>query len=50
MYEIKKTGIFDKWLSKLKDIKAKISIGRKIERMGRVTLVTLPQWVAVCLS
>lgn len=35
MYEIKKTDKFDKWLFKLKDLKSKISIARRIERMGK---------------
>ena len=33
MYNIKKTEIFSKWLHKLKDIKAKVAILRRIERM-----------------
>ena len=33
MYEIKSTQIFSKWLSKLKDIRGKVSIARRIERM-----------------
>lgn len=33
MYNIKQTEIFSKWLHKLKDIKAKVGILRRIERM-----------------
>ena len=33
MYEIKSTIVFSKWLSKLKDMKARIAIARRIERM-----------------
>ena len=33
MYSIKQTEIFSKWLHKLKDIKAKVAILRRIERM-----------------
>jgi len=33
MYAIKHTEIFSKWLHKLKDIKAKVAILRRIERM-----------------
>jgi len=33
MYLIKQTNIFSKWLSKLKDIKGKVSILRRIDRM-----------------
>ena len=33
MYLIKQTNTFSKWLSKLKDIKAKVSILRRIDRM-----------------
>ncbi len=33
MYNIKQTEIFSKWLHKLKDIKAKVAILRRIERM-----------------
>jgi len=33
MYIIKQTNIFSKWLLKLKDIKAKVSILRRIDRM-----------------
>lgn len=32
-YNIKETDIFSKWLKKLKDIKAKVSILRRIDRM-----------------
>jgi putative addiction module killer protein len=32
MYLVKQTEIFSKWLHKLKDIKAKVSIIRRIER------------------
>ncbi len=33
MYLIKQTNIFSKWLSKLKDTKAKVSILRRVDRM-----------------
>jgi len=33
MYEIKSTKIFTKWLSKLKDMKGRIAVARRIERM-----------------
>ncbi len=33
MYEIKSTIAFSKWLSKLKDMKARIAVARRIERM-----------------
>ncbi len=33
-YEIKKLPHFDKWLTKQKDLQAKISIARRIERMS----------------
>lgn len=33
MYEIKSTKNFSKWLSKLKDMKGRIAIVRRIERM-----------------
>ncbi|CAA6803771.1 MAG: FIG022160: hypothetical toxin [uncultured Sulfurovum sp.] len=33
MYEIKSTKTFSKWLSKLKDIKGRIAVARRIERM-----------------
>ena len=33
MYIIKQTNIFSKWLYKLKDIKGKVSILRRIDRM-----------------
>ena len=33
MYLIKQTNIFSKWLSKLKDIKGKVSILRRVDRM-----------------
>lgn len=34
-YDIKQTDIFSKWLLKLKDIKGKISIIRRIDRMRK---------------
>ena len=34
MYEIKSTNTFAKWLSKLKDLRARIAVARRIERMG----------------
>jgi len=33
MYEIKSTPLFSKWLSKLKDMKGRIAVARRIERM-----------------
>ncbi len=33
MYEIKSTKSFSKWISKLKDMKGRIAIVRRIERM-----------------
>ena len=33
MYEIKSTKIFSHWLMKLKDIKGRIAVARRIERM-----------------
>ncbi len=33
MYLIKQTEVFRKWLHKLKDVKAKVSILRRVERM-----------------
>jgi len=33
MYEIKSTKIFSRWLMKLKDIKGRIAVARRIERM-----------------
>ena len=33
MYEIKSTKIFSQWLMKLKDMKGRIAISRRIERM-----------------
>lgn len=33
MYLIKQTNFFSKWLSKLKDIKGKVSILRRVDRM-----------------
>ena len=33
MYEIKETDLFSKWLLKLKDMKGRIAIARRIERM-----------------
>ena len=33
MYMIKQTDVFSKWLTKLKDIQAKVSILRRIERV-----------------
>ncbi len=34
MYEIKSTELFSRWLFKLKDMKGRIAIARRIERMG----------------
>jgi putative addiction module killer protein len=33
MYLVKQTNLFSKWLSKLKDIKGKVSILRRVDRM-----------------
>ena len=33
MYDIKSTTIFSKWLSKLKDLRGRIAVARRIERM-----------------
>ena len=33
MYEIKSTPVFSKWLSKLKDLRGRIAVARRIERM-----------------
>lgn len=33
MYDVKSTKIFSKWLSKLKDMRGRIAIARRIERM-----------------
>ena len=33
MYEIKSTKIFSKWLSKLKDMKGRVAVARRIERI-----------------
>ena len=33
MYMIKQTDVFSKWLTKLKDIQAKVSILRRLERV-----------------
>jgi len=33
MYKIKSTKIFSKWLSKLKDMRGRIAIARRVERM-----------------
>ncbi len=35
MYNIKQTEYFSKWLSKLKDIKGKVSILRRIDRIKK---------------
>lgn len=35
MYKIKKTDKFSKWHSCLKDLKAKLAIARRIDRMGQ---------------
>lgn len=35
MYKIKQTEYFSKWLSKLKDIKGKVSILRRIDRIKK---------------
>jgi len=34
MYEVKMTKTFSKWLSKLKDMKGRIAVARRIERMS----------------
>lgn len=33
MYEVKSTDFFSKWLSKLKDMKGRMAVARRIERM-----------------
>lgn len=33
MYEVKSTDLFSKWLSKLKDMKGRMAVVRRIERM-----------------
>lgn len=33
MYEVKSTDLFAKWLSKLKDMKGRMAVARRIERM-----------------
>jgi len=33
MYKIKTTKIFSKWLSRLKDLRGRIAVARRIERM-----------------
>ena len=33
MYEVKSTPLFSKWLSKLKDMKGRMAVARRIERM-----------------
>lgn len=33
MYEIKSTKVFSKWLTKLKDLKGRIAVARRIERL-----------------
>jgi len=33
MYEVKTTKVFTKWLSKLKDLKGRVAIARRIERI-----------------
>ncbi len=35
MYKVKKTDNFSKWHSSLKDLKAKLSIARRIDRMSQ---------------
>ncbi len=35
MYEIKETEYFSKWLKKLKDIRGKVTILRRIERIKK---------------
>ena len=33
MYKVKKTSYFEKWMNSLKDLRGKIAIARRIERM-----------------
>ena len=33
MYDIKSTSLFSKWLKKLKDMKGRMAVARRIERM-----------------
>lgn len=35
MYDIKQTPKFSRWLTKLKDLQAKIAIARRVERMRK---------------
>ena len=34
MYKVKKSNYFDKWMNSLKDLKGKIAIARRIERIS----------------
>ena len=34
MYKVKKSKYFDKWMNSLRDLKGKIAIARRIERMS----------------
>jgi len=38
MYKIKKSRDFDKWMNSLRDLKGKIAIARRIERMSHGNL------------
>jgi len=38
MYLIKQTDLFSKWLTKLKDIKGKVAVLRRIDRVKMVIL------------
>ena len=38
MYKVKQSSHFVKWLDALKDLRGKIAIVRRIERVGMVTL------------
>ena len=35
MYKVKKSTYFDKWMNSLKDLRGKIAIARRIERMSQ---------------
>jgi len=34
MYKVKKSSHFEKWMNSLKDLRGKIAIARRLERMG----------------
>jgi len=41
MYLVKQTLTFSKWLLKLKDIKGRVAVARRIERLNKGILVML---------